>query len=161
MYCRGSVETSITNYYRNALQENGYTPDDVEEMLEELDFDAVTKALDGRSKSVPAYEVREYGEASPDFLGKSLFSKNAAMIYWNNALSVGNPVEIEGLVVSKSREVWLLEDGNIYSVWCVSTYFLEGDFTTYYREIIGDPYHHGADLNLRLMTDELKEMCGG
>ena len=161
MYCRGSVETSIRNYYRNALQESGYTPDDVEEMLEELDFDAITKALDGRSKSVPAYEVREYGEASQDFLGKNLFSGNAALIYWDNTLTVGNPVEIEGLVVSKSREVWLLEDGNVYSVCCISTYFLDGDFETYYREIIGNPFHHGEDLNLRLMTDELKEMCGG
>ena len=161
MYCRGSVETSIRNYYRNALRESGYTPDDVEEMLEELDFDAITKALDGRSKIVPAYEVREYGDVARDYVGKSLFYNTAARIYWDNTLTVGNPVEIEGLVVSKSREVWLLEDGNIYSVCCISTYFLDGDFETYYREIIGDPFHHGEDLNLRLMTDELKEICGG
>ena len=161
MYCKGSVETSIRNYYRTAIQESGYTPDQVEGYLNELDFDAITEAVSRSSRNVPAYEVRENGTASADYLGKNLFYTNAARIYRDNTLSVGNPVEIEGLVVSKSREIWLQEDGNIFSVCCIATYFMDGDFITYYREISGEPFYHGADLNLRLMTDELKEMCGG
>ena len=160
MYCRGSVEASIRNYYRNA-DEAGYAPDDVEEMLEGLDFDAITEALDWRSKNVLAYEVLENGTASPDYSGHSLFHQNAARIYRNNVLCTGNPVDVVGLMISRSREVWLLEDGNVYSVKCVSVYSLEGDFTTNYREITGRPYHHCEELNLRLMTDELKKMCGG
>ena len=160
MYCRGSVETSIRNYYRY-VEEAGYAPDTVEEMLEELDFDAITKALDGRSWNIAAYEVWENGADSPEYSGHSLFGQNAASIYRDNVLCTGSSVDVVGLIVSKAREVWLLENGNIYSVNCISVYSLEDDFSTDYREIIGDPYHHGADLNLRLMTDELKEMCGG
>lgn len=159
MYSKGSVEASIRHYYRGAIHECGYAPDVVEELLNELDFDAITKALDDRFWNIAAYEVLENGTASPDYSGHSLFRQNAARIYRDNALCTGNPVEIEGLMVSRAREVWLQEDGNVFSVDCTTVYFLEGEFQTNYREIVGVPFRHGEDLNLRLMTDELKKMC--
>lgn len=161
MYSKGSVEASIRHYYRGAVHESGYALDVVEDLLGELDFDAIARAVDLRSRNVLSYELMENGTLSSDYSGQSLFGQNAARIYRDTALCTGNPVEIEGLMVSRAREVWIQEDGNVFSVSCISTYFLDGDFTTFYREITGRPFHHGEELNLRLMTDELKELCGG
>ena len=154
MYSEKPVKNSLRYLYRGAIHEAGYAGEAVELLLNRLDYAALAAAFQQRAERVYAYQIRD-GESTPmSFHGRDLLEQQAVRLYENASVPASKTSgEIE---TGGSFEIWMKEDGNLVTLYCVSVRFEKGGFKTEYREIRGYPFVRGLTLNLERLTEELR-----
>ena len=154
MYSANSVKSSIEHLYNGAIHELGYKRSAVETLLEQIDFKVLAQAVAHNAKRVYGYVVKGNVPLPLEYRGRDLLEQRAVMLYEDvDRFSIGI------VVLFHSLELWLKEDGTLVTVSCVTVSYLGGVLRTEYREIRGYPWGCGLDLNLEVLTEELRGMC--
>ena len=154
MYSEKLVKNSLRYLYQGAIHEAGYAGETVELLLGQLDYAALADAFQQRAERVYAYQIRDGESPQLNFLGRDLLEQRAVRLYENASVpasKTSGEIETDG-----SFEIWMKEDGNLVTVYCVSVRFEKSGYKTEYREIRGYPFVRGLTLNLERFTEELQ-----
>lgn len=156
MYSVDSLENTIRDLYRAGAERGDYSEGDIEHMLYDIDFISLTQAVRHNAETVYGYTTQSERPKSINYRGSELFGQRATRLYTGF-----DQTAAEAVTVSRTEELWLLEDMAIVAVACVSVDYGGGAYCTEYREAKGDPWECGMFLDLNLLTDELMELCAG
>ena len=156
MFNADSLRYALTSFYHDAVASDAhkYDQEQVDALLEEIDFEALAQALRNRMKTVYAYITQGRKPKSFNYRGSELFGQRAALIYED--FDRGSE---ESVTAARVYELWLLEDTSIVAVSSVSVGFDIGAYVTVYREAIGDPWFCPADIDLTEITGSFLELC--
>ena len=153
MYNEDNLMNAIKSYYRAFIGDD-YTEDEVDELLDMLDFHALLQVIRHRAQTVHAFTAQ--GEASDSFnyRGSELFDQRATMLYEDVDQSCSC-----GVLAVRSYELWLLEDMSFEAVVCFSVNVGSDEYVTEYRERCRDLWDNPLLVDLHELTDELNRMC--
>ena len=156
MYIVSSLEYVIDRLFRSGIGEPGYKEQEVEELLEGMDYNSLLQAVRHEAKTVYAYTTQGKQPQTLDYRGADLFGQRATLLYDDFDQS-----DAAQVLAERRYELWLLEDMSLVVVSCVSVDFGDGEFVTEYREIKqGDPWNTPMCLNLEELAENLFEMFG-
>lgn len=156
MYIVSSLEYVIDRLFRCGIGEPGYQEQEVEELLEGMDYYSLLQAVRHEAKTVYAYTTQGKRPQTFDYRGADLFGQRATLLYDDFDQS-----DAAQVLAERRYELWLLEDMSLVVVSCVSVDFGDGEFVTEYREIKqGDPWNTPMCLNLEELAEDLFEMFG-
>ncbi len=154
MYIESSLEYVIDRLFRCGVGDPGYKEQEVEELLQGMDYDSLLQAVRHEAKTV--YTFATYGKPPQtfDYRGAELFGQRATLLYDDFDQS-----DAAQVLAERRYELWLLEDMSLVVVSCVSVDFGDGEFVTEYREIKqGDPWNTPMCLDLEELRNRLVEM---
>ena len=154
MYIVNSLEYVIDRLFRCGVGNPGYKEQEVEELLQGMDYDSLLQAVRHEAKTV--YTFATYGKPPQTFnyRGAELFGQRATLLYDDFDQS-----DAAHVLAERRYELWLLEDMSLVVVSCVSVDFAGGEFVTEYREIKqGDPWNTPMCLDLEELRNRLVEM---
>ena len=154
MYIVNSLEYVIDRLFRCGVGNPGYKEQEVEELLQGMDYDSLLQAVRHEAKTV--YTFATYGKPPQtfDYRGAELFGQRATLLYDDFDQS-----DAAQVLAERRYELWLLEDMSLVVVSCVSVDFGDGEFVTEYREIKqGDPWNTPMCLDLEELRQKLGDM---
>ena len=154
MYIESSLEYVIDRLFRCGVGDPGYKEQEVEELLQGMDYDSLLQAVRHEAKTV--YTFATYGKPPQtfDYRGAELFGQRATLLYDDFDQSTA-----EAVLTTRSVELWLLEDMTVTAVASVSVVCEGGAYVAEYREDLGDPWASGMCLDLEELTDRLDKLC--
>ena len=154
MYIVNSLEYVIDRLFRCGVGNPGYKEQEVEELLQGMDYDSLLQAVRHEAKTVYAYATYGKPPQTFDYRGADLFGQRATLLYDDFDQS-----DAAQVLAERRYELWLLEDMSLVVVSCVSVDFAGGEFVTEYREIKqGDPWNTPMCLDLEELRNRLVEM---
>ena len=154
MYIVNSLEYVIDRLFRCGIGEHGYQEQEVEELLQGMDYNSLLQAVRHEAQTVHAYTTQGKQPQTFNYRGADLFGQRATLLYDDFDQS-----DAAQVLAERRYELWLLEDMSLVVVSCVSVDFGNGEFVTEYREIKqGDPWNTPIYLNLNDLAEELTEM---
>ena len=131
-----SLEHAIRGLYRSGIGENsGLSADEVEELLDGIDFYALLQAVRHHAETVFAFVTPGSQSKAFNYRGAELFNQRAALLYDDFDQSTA-----EAVLTTRSVELWLLEDMTVTAVASVSVVCEGGAYVAEYREDLGDPW---------------------
>ena len=155
MYSVDSLEYAIRGLYRSGIGENsGLSADEVEELLDGIDFHALLQAVRHHAETVFAFATQGNQPKSFNYRGAELFGQRATLLYDDFDQSTA-----EAVLTTRSVELWLVEDMTVTAVASVSVVCEGGAYVAEYRENLGDPWASGMCLDLEELTDRLDKLC--
>jgi len=155
MYHVSSLEYVIDRLFRCGIGDPGYQEQEVEELLQGMDYHSLLQAVRHEAKTVYAYTTQGKDPMTFDYRGADLFGQRATLLYEDNDQSCASIV-----LTDRTYELWLLEDMDLVAVACVSLDCGDGEYVTEYREIKeGDPWDSPMYLDLDELVDEINAMC--
>ena len=153
MYNVSSLEYVIDRLFRGGIGEHGYDEQEVEGLLEGLDYNLLLQAVRHEAQTVYAYITNGKRPQTFDYRGADLFGQRATLLYDDFDQS-----DAAQVLAERRYELWLLEDMSLVVVSCVSVDFGDGEFVTEYREIKqGDPWNTPMCLKLDELQENLME----
>ena len=154
MYNVISLEYVIDRLFRCGIGEHGYQEQEVDELLQGMDYDSLLQAVRHEAKTVHAYTTQGTDPMAFNYRGTDLFGQRATLLYEDFDQSDA------GIVLADRRyELWLLEDMSLVVAVCVSVNFAESQFVTEYRETKqGDPWNTPMCLDLEELRQNLVGM---
>ena len=158
MFTYEGFEHTIKNLFHRG-EEYGYDPDEVEEMLDNIDFKALLQAVRNASTTIYSFAVHGTEEDGFDYRGPELFGQPAVYLC-EDVEQVSIRAYPGGIIASRSIELWLLEDMTLVPVACVS--INEGDqgYEAEYRVIKeSDPWESGMEIDLDDLVSNFEIMC--
>ena len=154
MYIVSSLEYVIDRLFRCGVGNPGYKEQEVEELLQGMDYHSLLQAVRHEAKTVYAYATYGKPPQTFDYRGADLFGQRATLLYDDFDQS-----DAAQVLAERRYELWLLEDMSLVVVSCVSVDFAGGEFVTEYREIKqGDPWNTPMCLDLEELRNRLVEM---
>lgn len=154
MYIESSLEYVIDRLFRCGIGDPGYKEQEVEELLEGMDYKSLLQAVRHEAKTVYAFATDGKPPQSFDYRGADLFGQRATLLYDDFDQS-----DAAQVLAERRYELWLLEDMSLVVTACVSVDVGDGEFVTEYREIKqGDPWNTPIYLNLEDLAERLSEM---
>ena len=154
MYIVSSLEYVIDRLFRCGIGEPGYQEEEVEELLQGMDYDALLQAVRHEAKTVYAYTTQGKQPQAFDYRGADLFGQRATLLYDDFDQS-----DAAQVLAERRYELWLLEDISLVVTACVIVDIGDGEFVTEYREITqGDPWSTPMCLDLEELHSRLVEM---
>ena len=131
------LENALTELFRKGT-EVGYSETEIDEFLEDIDYDILLQAVWNNAETVYSYRADGEHEFSMDYRGTELFKQRATL----------------------SMELWLLEDMGFA---IVANFYVEvgnGEYITEYRVYKGSDWTDSdLDLDLEDLVAELAAMC--
>ena len=156
MYIVNSLEYVIDRLFRCGIGEHGYQEQEVEKLLQGMDYNSLLQAVRHNAQTVHTYTTQGKLPQSFNYRGADLFGQRATLLYDDFDQS-----DAAQVLVERRYELWLLEDMSLVVVSCVSVDFEDGEFVTEYREIKqGDPWDTPMCLSLEDLRERLGEMFG-
>lgn len=155
MYTVESVENAIRDLYFNGVANEEYDRGEVERLLYGIDFEALVQAVRHRAITVYSYAAQSKHPKSLNYRGADLFGKRATRLYTDFDQTM-----TEAVTITRTVELWLLEDMTVTAVSCLSVDYDSEAYQTRYRENKGDPWDSGMLLDLERLTEELQDLCG-
>lgn len=154
MYSVESVESAIRELYFNGVANDEYSRGEVERLLYGIDYEALAQAV--RHHAVPVYSYATHSKRSKslNYRGSELFNQRATRLYTDFDQTVA-----EAVTVTRTVELWLLEDMTLTAVSCLSVDYGGDCYQTRYRENKGNPWDSGMLLDLERVTEELEALC--
>ena len=154
MYHVSSLEYVIDRLFRCGIGDPGYQEQEVEELLQGMDYHSLLQAVRHEARTVYAYTTQGKDPMTFDYRGADLFGQRATLLYDDFDQS-----DAAQVLAERRYELWLLEDMSLVVTACVSVNFGDGEFVTEYREIKqGDPWHTPMCLDLEELRNRLVEM---
>ena len=106
MYSMDSLEYAIRELYRSGMGEtSGLSADEVEELLDGIDFYALLQAVRHHAEAVFTFATQSNQPKSFNYRGAELFGQRAAPLYDDLDQSTA-----EAVLATRSVELWLSED---------------------------------------------------
>ena len=155
IYAISSLLTAANN--RKPIPEE--IPDRLEAMetLEDLNFDALLQGIRFNAETVFAYKAEGDYDSSCNYCGLELFPCRATLI---DSLCVEEEQDIVHL--SRSLELWLLDNFSFALVACTEIEYAEGTYNTAYRVVRATDLDEIAEemvLLLGSLADRLVELA--
>ena len=137
MYKVKYLQEELTSLFRTRILEDGNPAEDAMDYLGNIDFHALTQAVQDKARTAYTYITQGMQEKS--------FNDQSTM---------------EIAVTTRTLELWLLEDMSLVCVACVRVEYEGGEYVTEYRTIKGDAAQSEMCLDLEDLSDTLDELCG-
>ena len=102
------LENALTELFRKGT-EVGYSETEIDEFLEDIDYDTLLQAVWNNAETVYSYRADGEHEFSMDYRGTELFKQRATLLYEDMGEGFAGAV-----VAARSMELWLLEDETPY-----------------------------------------------
>ena len=148
-----NLKDTITKIFLSAIN-YGYTEEEIEEMLEDIDFHALAQALYHNFETVYEYTVSNRLALAMNYRGLELFPR-AAFLYEDAGDCMASFV-----CCARSLELWMLEDASVAVVSLYHTNVGNGEFITNYRVFKGDdPDECGMCIDMEDFAEVLQKMC--
>ena len=148
------LENALTELFRKGT-EVGYSETEIDEFLEDIDYDTLLQAVWNNAETVYSYRADSEHEFSMDYRGTELFKQRATLLYEDMGEGFAGAV-----VAARSMELWLLEDMGFA---IVANFYVEvgnGEYITEYRVYKGSDWTDSdLDLDLEDLVAELAAMC--
>lgn len=154
MYTINALEDAIRALYLEGTVEDDYSKDEVEAMLDSIDFPMLLQTV--RHEATTAYAFRTMS-CIPDtftYRGADLFRQRATLLFTGDEQTRRKDVP-----TTHGYELWLLEDMSIQAVVCVTLDCNGGSYSGQYREVKGNPWFSGMVLDLEDLTESLNASC--
>lgn len=155
MFSVESLQDAITDLFQGGIGEDGYSSEEVDDMLNKINFSALLQAV--RHEMMPVYAYSFEGTSPHDikYRGPDLFDQDAVFLCEDVIeASIGSDM------VTRSIELWLREDMTIVPVACV-TINNEGTYLSEYRvEKECDPWQSEMEIDLEELVKEFDDVCG-
>ena len=145
----------LTSLFRTRILEDGNPAEDAMDYLGNIDFHALTQAVQDKARTAYTYITQGMQEKSFNYRGPELFGQKATLLYVEDDQST-----MEIAVTTRTLELWLLEDMSLVCVACVRVEYEGGEYVTEYRTIKGDAAQSEMCLDLEDLSDTLDELCG-
>ena len=149
-----SVESAIRELYFNVVANEEYSRGEVERLLYGIDYEALVQAVRHHATTVYSYAAQSKNPKSLNYRGADLLGQRATRLYTDFDQTMA-----ETVTITRTVELWLLEDMTFCATARVSVDYGNGAYITEYRESKGDPWESGMNLDLDILTDELLELC--
>lgn len=148
-----NLEKSITQVFHRAI-DNGYTKEEIEELLDGIDFYALAQTVLHNFETVYEYTVDCTLPHSMNYRGLELFPR-AVLLYVDAGDCMASFV-----CCARSLELWLLDDASLAVVSMFHTSAGHGEFATEYRVYKGDDWLE-CDMCIDMddLADTLKKLC--
>lgn len=153
MFSVEDLRNAITDLFRGGIG-NGYTADEVEDMLDGIDFTTLHQAVWHEMMPIYAYSLRDEKNKKFNYCGPDLFGKMAVYLY-------EEPMEFApgAAFIFRSVELWLLEDMTIVPVTYISIDG-GGEYNSEYRVVKEHgPWKCDLELDLEMIIENINEMC--
>ena len=148
-----NLEEAITQVFRRAIGD-GYTEEEIEEMLAGIDFPTLAQAVLHNFETVYEYTVDCTLPFAMNYRGLELFPC-AALLYEDAGDGMASFV-----CCARSLELWLLEDAGIAVVSVYHTNVGNGEFVTAYRVYKGDDWMEcDMCIDMEDFADKLQKLC--
>ena len=148
------LENALTELFRKGT-EVGYSETEIDEFLEDIDYDTLLQAVWNNAETVYSYRADGEHEFSMDYRGTELFKQRATLLYEDMGEGFAGAV-----VAARSMELWLLEDMGFA---IVANFYVEvgnGEYISEYRVYKGSDWTDSdLDLDLEDLVAELAAMC--
>ena len=154
MYKLNALEDAVRTLYRDGTVEDDYTEDEVEAMLESIDFSMLLQMVRHQATTAHAFRTMSCIPDTFTYRGADLFHQRATLLYSGDTQSYRKDVP-----TTRCYELWLLEDMSIQAVVCVTLDCNGGSYSGQYREVKGNPWYCGMVLDLEELTEELNATC--
>ena len=155
MYKVKYLQEELTSLFRTRILEDGNPAEDAMDYLGNIDFHALTQAVQDKARTAYTYITQGTQEKSFNYRGPELFGQKATLLYVEDDQST-----MEIAVTTRTLELWLLEDMSLVCVACVRVEYEGGEYVTEYRTIKGDAAQSEMCLDLEDLSDTLDELCG-
>lgn len=153
MFQKTELETLIREMFSDA-EERGYTEEEAEGLLDEVDYDALTQAIHHDAEIVYAFRTDTKCGIGRDYRGKALFDQRATLLYEDV-----HEVLYDAAIVGRSTELWLLENMTVAVVSCVSIMVGNEDVVAQYRVFKSWNWEECGIEDLEDFAADLKAMC--
>ena len=156
MYSVESLQYAVSGLFRNGIGEGyGYDANEVEELLDSINFHALLQAIRHKMGTAYAYITQGQHPNSFNYRGPDLFGQNAVCLYEDF-----DQVSAEAVVASRHTELWLLEDMTFVPVVRVTVSMCDSSYATEYRVVKEcDPWQSEMTLDLEELAEVLRAMC--
>ena len=148
------LENALTGLFRKGT-EVGHSETEIDELLEDIDYDTLLQAVWNNAETVYAYRADGEHEFSLDYRGTELFTQKATRLYEDVGEGFAGVV-----VAARSLELWLLED---MTFAIVANFYVEvgnSEYITEYRFFKGSDWTESdIELDLEDLAAELAAMC--
>lgn len=148
------LENALTELFRKGT-EVGYSETEIDEFLEDIDYDTLLQAVWNNAETVYSYRADGEHEFSLDYRGTELFKQRATLLYEDMGEGYAGVV-----VAARSMELWLLEDMGFAIVANFSVEVGNGEYITEYRVYKGGDWTDSdLELDLENLVAELAALC--
>ena len=155
MYSVENLESAIRELYFNGVANEEYSRGEVERLLYGIDYEALVQAVRHHATTVYSYAAQSKNPKSLNYRGADLLGQRATRLYTDFDQTMA-----EAVTITRTVELWLLEDMTVTAVSCLSVDYGDDAFRTRYRENKGDPWESGMLLDLERLTEDLEALCG-
>lgn len=131
------LENALTELFRKGT-EVGYSETEIDEFLEDIDYDTLLQAVWNNAETVYSYRADGEHEISMDYRGTELFKQRATLLYEDMGEGFAGVV-----VAARSMELWLLEDMGFAIVANFSVDAGGGEYITEHRQVLRLRYIDG------------------
>lgn len=153
MFQKTELEALIREMFNDA-DERGYTEEKAEELLDEVDFNALTQAICHDAEIVYAFRADTKCEIGRDYRGQALFDQRATLLYEDV-----HEVLYDVAIIGRSTEMWLLENMTVAVVSCVTVMVGNEDVIAQYRAFKSWDWEDCGIEDLEDFAEDLKAMC--
>ena len=135
----------------------GYTPEEIADLVCDIEFAHMYDALRDRAETVYAYSTDGDRSMTLKYRSRKLFDREA-MLLWREPVVCVDDTEVAS---SRYLELWLLEDMSVAVVSCVQIVYGDGnDYITEYREYKGEEISFSEPVpDLLDFVDRLESLC--
>lgn len=153
MFSVEDLRNAITDLFHGGIG-NGYTADEVEDMLDGIDFTTLHQAVWHAMMTIHTYSLDDKANKKVTYRGPNLFGMNAVYLY-------EEPVEVSigPAFISYTVELWLLEDMSVMPVTLISIDGGEAYYSEYRAVKEYDPWHCGLEMDLSMILAGFNFMC--
>ena len=159
MYKVKYLQEELTSLFRTRILEDGNPAEDAMDYLGNIDFHALTQAVQDKARTAYTYITQGMQEKSFNYRGPELFGQKATLLYVEDDQST-----MEIAVTTRTLELWLLEDMSLVCVACLRAVKREGgqqegralDGRSYYRqrEFSRGQFERGQGFHLSPAADD-------
>lgn len=153
MFQKTELEAMIREMFSDAY-ERGYTEEETEELLDGVDFSALTQAIRHDAEIVYAFRTDTKCEIGGDYRGQALFEQRATLLYEDV-----HEVLYDAAIIGRSAEMWLLENMTVAVVSCVTIMVGNEDVIAQYRVFKSWDWEDCGIEDLEDFAEDLKAMC--
>ena len=154
MFSVDTLKEAITGFLRGSYDGEWYNPEEVEELLDEINYPYLLQAVRHKMETAYVYTTQGKYPMSFNYRGPELFGQRAALLTAEMESSTA-----EAVIASRYQELWLLEDMTFASVVCIKVFYGD-EYVTEFRVIKDrDPWNSGMVPEFEQLAYDLNSMC--
>lgn len=155
MYKVKYLQEELTSLFRTRILEDGNPAEDAMDYLGNIDFHALTQAVQDKARTAYTYITQGMQEKSFNYRGPELFWTKG-----HPSVCGGRPEHDGDCRHHPDAGAVAAEDMSLVCVACVRVEYEGGEYVTEYRTIKGDAAQSEMCLDLEDLSDTLDELCG-